>query len=68
MKNDGSRSLTPDDLLHMDWLCHNVVGSIPTFDQILPISQPTVRELGIYRDQLLGRKEVPAGENFDHIR
>lgn len=68
VKNDGSRNLTPDDLLHMDWLCHNVVGSIPCFDQILPISQPTVRELGIYRDQLLSRKEAPTGENFDHIR
>ena len=68
VKNDGSRSLPPEDLLHMDWLCQNVSGSIPSFDEILPISQPTVRELGIYRDQLLLKKEVPAGENFDHIR
>ena len=68
VKNDGSRSIAPDDLLHMDWLCQNVSGSIPSYDQILPLSQPTVRELGLYRDQLLLKKEVPAGENFDHIR
>ena len=68
VKNDGSRSLPPNKLLHMDWLCDSVIGSIPTFDQVLPVSQPTVRELGIYRDQLLTKKEVPDRENFDHIR
>ena len=37
-------------------LCDNIVGSIPTFDQILPISQQMVRELGIYRDKLPQRR------------
>ena len=55
--NDGSRSLTPEELLHMDWLCNNVEGSIPGFDQILPYSQTMVRELGIYRDQIPPEKE-----------
>ena len=56
-RNDGSRSLTPEELLHMDWLCNNVHGSIPGFDQILPYSQTMVRELGIYRDQIPPEKE-----------
>ena len=55
--NDGSRSLTPEELLHMDWLCNNVEGSIPPFDQILPYSQAMVRELGIYRDSIPMEKE-----------
>ena len=55
--NDGSRSLSAEELLHMDWLCDNVEGSIPTFDQILPYSQTMVRELGIYRDQIPPEKE-----------
>ena len=55
--NDGSRSLTAEELLHMDWLCNNVEGSIPTFDQILPYSQTMVRELGIYRDRIPPEKE-----------
>ncbi len=55
--NDGSRSLTPEELLHMDWLCSNVEGEIPTFDKILPYSQAMVRELGIYRDQIPPEKE-----------
>ena len=57
MKNDGSRLMDPDELLKMDWLCENVVGSIPAFDELLPMAQPMVRELGIYRDKLPAVKE-----------
>ena len=57
VKNDGSHSFTPDELLYMDWLCENVIGEIPTFDQILPMSQGIVRELGIYRDSIPAVKE-----------
>ena len=55
--NDGSRRLTAEELLHMDWLCNNVEGHIPTFDEILPYSRNMVRELGIYRDQIPPEKE-----------
>ena len=58
VRNDGSRDLTPDEILHMDWLCQNVEGVIPAFDQIEPFAQSMVRELGIYRDQLPAQKEV----------
>ena len=56
--NDGNRELSMEELLHMDWLCDNVVGSIPAFDELLPISQPLVRQLGVYRDQLPPEKEA----------
>ena len=46
--NDGPRSLSPDDLLHMDWLCENVSGSIPKYEDVLPISRPMVKLLGVY--------------------
>ena len=57
VKNDGSRSFTADELLHMDWLCDNVDGYIPTFDQIAPYARNIVRALGIYRDQIPAEKE-----------
>ena len=66
VKNDGSRSFTPEELLHMDWLCDNVVGSIPAFRDLLPGAQPLVRELGIYRD--IPEKEEMSHENPDRIR
>ena len=57
LKNDGSRSLSAGELLHMDWLCHNVRGSIPAFDEIQPYARSIVQTLGIYRDQLPVNKE-----------
>ena len=52
VKNDGTKAFTPEELLHMDWLCGNVIGEIPSFEQILPMSQAMVRELGVYRDKI----------------
>ena len=67
VKNDGTRQLTPQEVLHMDWLCSNVIGEIPAFEQILPMSQAMVRELGVYRDKIPQEKEA-SRENFDRIR
>ena len=55
--NSGDRSLSPEELLHMDWLCENVEGSIPAFDEIAPFAQDMVRELGVYRDSIPMEKE-----------
>ena len=55
--SNGERALTAEELLHMDWLCENVEGSIPTFDQIAPFAKDMVRELGVYRDSIPMEKE-----------
>ena len=68
VKNDGTRFLTPKERLNMDWLCENVIGSIPSFDQILPMSRTMVRELGVYRDSIPAAKEVSPREDFDRER
>ena len=52
VKNDGTAGFTSEQILHMDWLCENVIGSIPAFDEILPVSRKMVKELGIYRDKI----------------
>ena len=68
VKNDGTQHFTPEELLHMNWLCDNVIGEIPAFEEILPISQNMVRELGIYRDSIPTEKEAKPCEDFDRIR
>ena len=68
VKNDGTKKFTPEQLLRMDWLCENVIGTIPPFEDILPISQTMVRELGLYRDAIPTEKERRLHENFDHLR
>ena len=41
----------------MDWLCDCVDGSIPTFDELLPMARNLVRLQGVYRDQIPPEKE-----------
>ena len=48
LRNDGTKTFTPVELMQMDWLCENVVGSFPKYDEILPVSRPMVDLLGIY--------------------
>lgn len=57
VKSDGTRTFSPDELLHMNWLCDNVFGSLPDPAEILPISRAMVKELGIYQDGVLKKKE-----------
>ena len=55
--NDGSRSLSPEEILHIDWLCERVRGSIPGFDELLEMSRPLVRLLGVYREAIPPEKD-----------
>jgi len=68
IKNDGTTTFTPDQILHMDWLVENVIGSIPSFEELLPQSQALVRELGIYKEKSPTEKEGRRLEDFDRIR
>ncbi|MBR0081899.1 MAG: BMP family ABC transporter substrate-binding protein [Clostridia bacterium] len=57
VRSDGTRLFSADEILRMDWLCDAVDGSIPSFDQILPMAQNIVRLEGIYRDTLPPEKD-----------
>jgi hypothetical protein len=49
---DGIHPLPLEELMQMDWLCENIEGSIPAFDELLPQSRKLVRLLGIYRESI----------------
>ena len=53
LRNDGSHTLSPEEILSMDWFCDNVDGCIPDFSLLRPEHGETVRVLGLYRDSLL---------------
>ena len=57
LKNDGSRSLSPLELVRMDWLLDNIKGRIPAYEELSGFARPLVRELGVYRDQIPPEKE-----------
>ena len=52
LRNDGTRTFTPDELIAMDWLADNVVGHIPTLDEVIPASKATVRLLGVFQEDV----------------
>ena len=43
--------------MRMDWLCDNVDGTIPGFEELLPGAREMVRLLGLYRDDITTVKE-----------
>ena len=57
LRSDGESWLSPEEIMKMDWLCDNVIGHIPSFEEIKPISQNLVRVLGVYREQIPPQKE-----------
>ena len=58
-RNDGDQWFSPEEILHMDWLCDCVDGSLPAFEELLPMSRSIVRLQGVYRDQVPPEKEGP---------
>ena len=65
---DSSATFTTEELIHMDWLCENVSGSIPTFDEILPMSRNMIRELGVHKEDIPAQKEAKTVEDSIHLR
>ena len=57
-RSDGSAGFSPETILHMDWLCENVEGSIPPFESLTAKAQAIVRLQGIYRDRIPPEKEA----------
>lgn len=58
VKNNRAGFFSPEEILQMDWLCANVVGKIPEFEDVLPMSRDVVRALGIHRDQIPPEREA----------
>ena len=44
----ASEVMKPEDIMRMDWLVDNVVGSIPTVDMLREEAQPVVMLRGLY--------------------
>ena len=58
VRNAGDRRFSPDEIMCMDWLCDNVEGHIPHYDEVLPMSQGVTRLLGVFRDEIPPEKEA----------
>ena len=55
--NDGTRHFTVDELLRMDWLCENIDGYIPEYEEVLPCAQPMMKALGLHKERISVEKD-----------
>lgn len=53
---EEGRSLSPDEIIRMGWLCNNIIGEIPDIDQFKPEAQPMIRLQGV-REQKSAAEE-----------
>ena len=49
VQSDLERSLTPEEIVNMDWLAENVIGHIPTKEELLESAMPLFAQQGIDR-------------------
>lgn len=47
VQSDPSYSLTPEEIVNMDWLAENVIGHIPTKDELVDSALPVYMQQGI---------------------
>lgn len=47
VQDDPAKSLTPEEIVTMDWLAENVIGSIPKEEELTEQSKPVVSQQGI---------------------
>ena len=47
VQDDPAKSLTPEEIVTMDWLAENVIGSIPKEEELKEQSKPVVSQQGI---------------------
>ena len=57
-KNDGTHGFSPEQLIHIDWLCDAVEGAIPEYDDLAEYAKAMYRIQGIHRASLPAEKEA----------
>ena len=47
VQEDPDRSMLPEEIMTMDWLAENVIGSIPTKEELTETAEPVIKQQGI---------------------
>lgn len=47
VRHDTDHPVLPEEIITMEWLADNVIGSLPAYDQLLPEAQALVRIQGV---------------------
>ena len=47
VNGESNNNLSPEQIVNMDWLAENVVGSLPRYDQLSEVGKATVDMVGV---------------------
>ena len=47
VRNDGTKTFSPVELMEMDWLCENVEGGFPKYEELVEVAKTVVDVLGV---------------------
>lgn len=51
IQEDPKRSLTPEEIVNMDWLAENVIGTIPSADELCDQAKAVMLQQGVIREK-----------------
>lgn len=51
VQEDPNRSLTPEEIVTMDWLAENVIGAIPKPEQLQEKAKPVIQQQGVEKEE-----------------
>ena len=53
VQDDPNRSLTPEEIVTMDWLAENVIGDIPQMEELQDKAKPVTSQQGVNNTPVL---------------
>ncbi len=51
VSNDVNRSLSPEEIMTMDWLARNVIGTIPKVEELKEQAEPVIKQQGVIKKE-----------------
>lgn len=51
VQSDPDKSLSPEEIMKMDWLADNVIGSIPKKEELKDKAKPVIEQQGVQKKE-----------------
>ena len=55
--------MSPEDIITMNWLVRNIIGSIPTMDDLIDEAKPVVKLQGLVEKDVIITPQIAASIN-----
>ena len=63
LRNEDGKVMSPEDIITMNWLVRNIIGSIPTMDDLVDEAKPVVKLQGLVEKDVIITPQIAASIN-----